>query len=84
MAPVGASDRGNPGRMPGRRQPVVNGSANLAALHGRRAWPHMPGNEEKHTLPRGDCSLEPAVDRRPGLVQVEPMQVEDPVGLDHT
>ena len=84
MAPVGASDGGNPGRMPGRRQPVVNGSANLAALDGRRAWPHMARDEEKHTLPRRDCSVEPAVDRPPGLVRVEPMQVEDPVGLDGT
>ena len=84
MAPVGASDSSNSRGMPRRGQPVVNRGANLASLDRWRTRARVAGDEENHALPGPDRGVEPTVDRAPGLVEVEPMQVEDPVRLDGT
>lgn len=82
MPPVRTANGGNSWGMPRSSEPVVNRSANLAPLDRRRIRPRMSGDEEDDTLPRPYCGFQASVDGRPGLIEVEPVKVEHPVGLD--
>jgi len=51
---VRAPDGGNPGRMTGMRQPIVDRGANLAALDGRLARAMMARNQQQNAVAAGD------------------------------
>ena len=82
MAPVSASNSGDPWCMPRDRQPVMDGRPDLSSLDRRRTVARVASDQENDPLPGLDRGFEPAVDRAPGLVEVEPVEVEHPVGLD--
>lgn len=82
MPPVSASHRGNSGRVPRGRQPVVHGRSDPASLNRRLAPPFMAGDQKHRTVSGVDRPFEAPVDRAPRLVQVETVQIEHPVRLD--
>ena len=82
MTPVRALDGSDLRRVARRFEPVVDGGADFAPLHGRLARAVVAGNEQDDTLAAGDRTLEPAVDGAPGLVEVEPVKVDHPVRFD--
>ena len=77
-APYGSDAR----RVPRRLQPVVNGSANLAALDGRIPLPGMAGDEQDDPLASADRMLESKVNGTPCPVECHPVKVDHPVRLD--
>ena len=77
-----ASYGGDLRRMPRRRQPVVDRSANAPAPDRRLTWSVMAGNEKDDALAAGNCKLEAAIDRCPCAVEVHAMKIKDPVRFD--
>ena len=82
MASVGAPNGSNPRRMARRRKPVVNGGADASALDRRIARPVVAGDQQQHAIPGRNRLLEPAIDRLPCSVEVHPVEIEHPIGLD--
>src|SRR5260221_8319230 len=76
-----ATHRGNRTRMPRRGQPVVHRGPDFAPLYRRIARAVMTGDQQQHTLAAGDRLIEPAVDRRPGAVEVQTVKVEHAIGI---
>ena len=81
MAAMRAPHSGNPRRMAGNRQPVMNGGSNSAAFQRRIAFAFMPGNQEQYAISRGDGPLQRPVDRLPRPVQRMAVQVEHAIGF---
>ena len=63
-------------------EPVVHRRANPPAFDRRIARPVMTGDEQDDALAAVDRSFERAVDRPPGVVEVEPVEIHDPIRLD--
>lgn len=84
MAAVRGPDGGDPIRMPGGGEPVVDCCADFPALDGRVAGPGVACNQEHDALFPADRALQAVVDCAPRLVEVAPVEVEDPVGLNGT
>ena len=79
MAAVGAADSRDPGRVAGCREPIVDGRPNAASLNRRLAGTVMAGDQQDQALAGRDSIGKRAVDRLPGLVQIHPVKVDDPV-----
>ena len=77
-APYGSDAR----RVPRRLQPVVNGSADLAALDGRIPLPGMAGDQQDDPLSSANRMLESTVNGTPCPVECHPVKVDYPVGVD--
>jgi hypothetical protein len=84
MTSMRSADGRNPPRVAGGREPVMNGSADLAALDGRLPWTVVASDQQDHAISAFDCALQPSVNRLPCAVEVHAVKVEDPVGLDCT
>src|SRR5437868_2209631 len=84
MMSVGAANRGDQARVPRRREPIVNGGPDFAALDRRIARTMVTGNQQHNALAAGDRLLEPAVDCSPRGVEREAVQIEHPIGLDRS
>jgi hypothetical protein len=82
MASMGASHGGNGRRVARQGQPVVNRGTDAASFDWRSSGAVMPGDQEDDPLAARKRLFKDAVDRAPGAVEVHPMQVEDPIGLD--
>ena len=82
MPAMGGADGRNVRRVAGRGQPVVNRRADASALDGRLAGPVVAGDQQQDAISAVDRLLEVAVDRRPGAVQVEAVEVEHSIGLE--
>ena len=82
MTGMRASDSSDPGGVSGDGQPVVNGRTNFAALNWGRSGPMMSGNQKNNALPGVFCALKGDIDRTPCLVQIEPVEIHDAIGLD--
>ena len=82
MTPVGTANGSDLRGMPRSLQPVVDGSADLAALNRRIAGPGVARDQQDNPVAGGDRPLQPAVDRRPCPVEIEAVKVDNAVGLD--
>ena len=82
MAAMSAPNGSDFGGVARGSQPVVDGGADLASLHGRFPGSCVTGDEKQDSVPRGDCPVQPDIDRIPGLVEVQPVKIQNPVGLD--
>lgn len=60
----------------------MNCGPDLATLHRRIAWSGVAGNEQDEALARGHCALEASIDCAPCLVERQPMEIDDAVGLN--
>ncbi len=81
MAAVGAPDRSNVRRMPRRLQPVVDSGTDFSALNRRFSRRCVAGDEQNQPLISGDRTFQSAIDRAPCPVEIQPVQVDGPVGL---
>ena len=61
MPPVGAAHCRDRGRVTRSRKPVVNRSADLAALHGWLAGTMMTGDQKQDPVAAGYCLVEAAI-----------------------
>lgn len=82
MAWVGTADGGDLRSMPRGGEPVMDGSPDAAALHGRLSRSAMAGDQQDEALSPGGGLLEAAIDCGPGRVEVHAVQVNDAVGLN--
>jgi hypothetical protein len=79
---MGTSHRGDVPGVPGCGKPVIHRGPDTAALDLRLARPMMASDQQQDPVPARDRLFEPAIDRRPGVVEVHAVEVEHPVGLD--
>jgi hypothetical protein len=84
MAPMGASDSGDLTSVAGSIEPVVNCRADAAALDWWFARTVMTGNQKQDSVTPPDRAVKRTVDRQPSAVEVEPVKVENLIGLDRT
>ena len=63
-------------------EPVVHCRADPPAFDRRIARPVMTGDKQDDALAPVDCAFEGAVDRPPGVVEVEPVEIDDPIRVD--
>jgi len=82
MPPVRATHSGNARCMARGRKPVMNCCSDFAAMDGRLAGAVVAGNEQHDPVAACDGLLQGAVDRVPGLIEIETVQVEDAIGFD--
>ena len=82
MTPVSAADRGDGAGVARRREPVVNGGADLAALDRRIARAMVASYQADDALAAGDRLLEAAIDGIPCAVEREAMEIEHAVRLE--
>jgi hypothetical protein len=82
MTPMGAANRGDRAGVARHREPIVNCSPDPAALDRWIAGPVMAGDQQDDALAPGNGPLKPAVDRLPGTVEGEAVEVEHAVRLD--
>lgn len=82
MTAVRGSNRRDARGMPRRSQPVVHRFPDLAPPDGRVTRSGVAGYQQKHALAGVDRALEAPVDRPPCLIQVQAVEVENPVRLD--
>ena len=57
-------------------------SADLPALNGRLANALVTRDQQQHPIAARDRLFQPTIDRAPGGVEIHPVKIEDPVGLD--
>ena len=69
-------------RVARHREPVVHRGPDPAAPDRRLAGAFVAGDQQKQPVAGGDRSFEPAVDRIPCLIEVQPVKVENAVWLD--
>ena len=81
MTPMSAADRRDRSGVARRRQPVVDRGPDFPALDRRIARPVVPRDQEYDALAPGDGSLQPAVDRGPGAVEIVAVQIEHSIRL---
>jgi hypothetical protein len=79
VAAVGAADRGDSRSVARGGEPVMHRGANFPSLDRGLAGPMMAGDQQQHPLAARDCLLEAAVDRGPGFVQAQPVEVQDAI-----
>src|SRR4051812_37953120 len=79
---MGAAYRGDRRSVARSGEPVVHRGPDFPPLHRRRPRPVMPGNQQQQPVAARDCLLDSAVDRRPGAIEREAVEVEDPIRLD--
>jgi len=82
VTPVRAPDGSDLAGVTRSGEPVVDGRPDLASLDGRIAGTGVAGDQQDDALSRGDCAIQPAVDRRPCLVEVEAVEVDDSIRID--
>src|SRR5258708_25794629 len=78
---MGAAHRGNRTGMRRGGQPVVHCGADFAALYRRIARAVMTRDQQQHTLAAGDRLIEAAVDRGPGAVEVQTVEIKHAIGI---
>ena len=82
VASMSAPHRGDPGRVAGNRQPVVNCRPDSTPFERRLAPSLMTRDQEQDPVARGDRSLQRPVDRLPGAVQAVAVEVQRAIRLD--
>jgi hypothetical protein len=82
MTPVRPANRCDIARVARCREPVMDRCPDLAALHRRVAGPVMARDQEHDALAARDRLLQPSVDRGPGVIEGQTMQIEHSIRLD--
>ena len=82
MPGMGAPHRRNSDRVPRNRKPVVHCGADLATLDRRLAGAMVAGHQQDDAVPRFAGPIKGDVDRPPGAVKVEAVEIDDPVRPD--
>ncbi len=65
-----------------RGKPVVDRRSNPTAFDWRVAGTVMTGDEQNESLASPDRSFQVSIDRPPGHIEIHPMQVDHPIGLE--
>lgn len=84
MAPMRAANRRDVASVARRRKPVVHGGPNLAALDRRFSRTMVASDEENQAFTPENRVIEAAVDRVPCPIEVHPMKVDYPIGVDRS
>jgi len=79
-----AAHRGDPRGVAGRGKPIVDRSADSAALYGRIAAPVMARDEQHDAFTRSDRPLQAPVDGAPRGVEIHSVQIEHAIRLNFT
>jgi hypothetical protein len=82
MARMGAADSGNSPGVARRCKPVVHRCANLSPLDRRLSGAVMAGDQEHEAISGIGSAFQSGIDRVPCAVEIEPVKIDDAIGLD--
>jgi hypothetical protein len=82
VAPVSSANRGDPGGVARRGEPVVDRGADPATLNRRLARPVMAGDQQNDPDAVRNRPIEAEIDRPPRGLEVHAVKIEDAVRFD--